>query len=565
MFTDARRVPDGSVVETDVCIVGAGAAGITLAREFNGQRFRVALLESGGFDFDAETQSLYKGRTTGIPYFKLDEARLRFFGGTTNHWGGLCRPFDPIDFEPRPGVPWTGWPIRRSDLDGFYPRAAQIVHLTASNWSIRYWSRRDNSSPISTGRRVLSRLVQIVPPVFRSFGTTYRSEIDRSRNVVSYLHANVTEIDTDEAARTATHVRVATLSGTRFSVAARLFIVAVGGIENPRLLLASNRTQRSGLGNQHDLVGRFFLEHPRFRAGVLVPLEENLSTRFYEPHRAGKGEIEGYLAPTDDVKQSERLVDVQIRLDPLTSDVFAPRDIAALRGLLGTGSPTDEHIEGFGRQVELIARDLGTWHRFVVPGSLLPVPYPDVLGKLARSSRLERRALIPALFGDIAAFSYEKVSGRPLTAGIGLTTRISPAPNPDSRVTLMSTRDRIGMPRAQLNWELSPIDRRSVIRTLEIFGAAVGAAGIGRVRIVFDEDARSWPTDTAGGWHHMGTTRMSDNPKLGVVDANCKVHGTTNLFIAGSSVFATGGSGTPTLTLVALALRLAGHVKRIMA
>jgi choline dehydrogenase-like flavoprotein len=117
------------------------------------------------------------------------------------------------------------------------------------------------------------------------------------------------------------------------------------------------------------------------------------------------------------------------------------------------------------------------------------------------------------------------------------------------------------MQRIRLDWRLSDQDRHSVARTMELLAAQVGQAGLGRIRITFDEEQQEWPADLAGGWHHMGTTRMSDDPRLGVVDRQCRVHGTTNLFVAGSSVFPTSGSGTPTMLIVALALRLADHMR----
>src|SRR5262245_7244161 len=127
MFVDFRTLPEGSRVESDICIIGAGAAGITIAREFIGSGQQVCLLESGGFEFEAETQAMYEGENVGLPYYDLDACRLRYFGGTTNHWNGWCRPLGQIDFEARPHVPYSGWPITRTDLDPFYERAHEIV------------------------------------------------------------------------------------------------------------------------------------------------------------------------------------------------------------------------------------------------------------------------------------------------------------------------------------------------------------------------------------------------------------------------------------------------------
>jgi choline dehydrogenase-like flavoprotein len=180
-----------------------------------------------------------------------------------------------------------------------------------------------------------------------------------------------------------------------------------------------------------------------------------------------------------------------------------------------------------------------------------------------RSTPAEAQALIPDLMGDIVGGVIVKTHGAPMEQ-IMIRTRIDPAPNPDSRVTLGTDRDELGMPRARLDWRLTNLDRMSVRRTLEILGAEVGRAGLGRLRVTLDATG-PWPEDLAGGWHHMGTTRMSDDPKRGVVVRNGRVHGMGNLFVAGSSVFPTAGSGTPTLTLVALALRLAEHLKGRLA
>jgi choline dehydrogenase-like flavoprotein len=229
------------------------------------------------------------------------------------------------------------------------------------------------------------------------------------------------------------------------------------------------------------------------------------------------------------VQRSEQLVDIQIRLEP----VFQDRVVS--------------HLSGPGiRSLEDLSRALKKRHLPDGFGSHLRNVVADLDG-IARSGYLWAR--------------YRGVF--PLDH-VGLTTRIDPAPNPDSRITLSEERDPLGLNRVKLDWRLSAIDKRSARRALEIFGEEVGRAGLGRVQIGIDGDDITWPPDTAGGWHHMGTTRMSDDPKQGVVDRNCKVHGIANLFIAGSSVFPTAGSGTPTLLIVALALRLAAHVKEKM-
>jgi choline dehydrogenase-like flavoprotein len=566
VFADARRVPTDTTLEADLCIIGAGPAGITLAREFIGASRRVIVLESGGFNLEPTTQALDEGRSTGLPYFDLATARLRYFGGTSNHWDGLARPFDAIDFERREAVPLSGWPIGKADLEPLYARARVAAHVPSGVWDFGRMRGRDPFSPLlPNGARLQTRFAQQVPRSFRSFGTTYREELRRARNVFAYLHANVMEIETDPAAKMAARVRVATLVGNRFFVAARAFVVACGGIENPRLLLVSNRRRPNGLGNDHDLVGRCFLEHPRFVGGTLVPSDRHLNTGFYDLHEVGETHIKGYLSLSDETKRAEGLVDVQIDFRPVYEERFQwaadSEDVASARALRNAARERSEPDE-LGRDLANVAGDLMTWQTFTIPGAPLPVPYPEVARELIRSQPGRRETLIPALLGDIAGHAYEQ-AGRARLQRVDVLTRIDPVPNKHSRVSLSRARDELGMPRVELHWRLSRLDKHSARRALEILASELGRRDRGRIRIGIEEGDASWPADLEGGWHHMGTTRMSDDPRHGVVDRDCRVHGMSNLFVAGSSVFPTAGSGTPTLTLVALSLRLADHLKGI--
>ncbi|MGH3034539.1 MAG: FAD-dependent oxidoreductase [Gaiellaceae bacterium] len=528
MFADARSVPRDTRLDTDVCIIGAGAAGITLALEFIGSPFQVTVLESGGFQYETETQDLYQGDSVGLPYSDLNAPRLRFFGGTTNHWGGICRPFEDADFEAREGIPFTGWPIKKDDVDPFYGRAVRVVRLPSQDWDLDDWAPGDQLAPLRLrGDRIVSRVTQVVEPNLRSFGDGYRDELSPASNVTVYLHANATGVEADEGGRNATSVRVATLEGNSFSVDAKVFVLATGAVENARLLLVSNERQTRGLGNQTDLVGRFFLEHPRFLGGLIVPSTPPPNLGFYETHRVGGALVRGYLASSKDVQLAEGLMDLQIRLELDYGD--APEDAS-----------------DFARHVLTLAQDLESWQEIAIPGSPVPLPYLDVI----------REAL------DSPEDTYIYLRGR--LEAIGLTTRIEQAPNPDSRVLLVGERDELGMQRVALDWRLSDVDKRNVQRTLELLGAEVGRAGIGRLKILYREDDSGWPDDLGGGQHHMGTTRMSDDPKQGVVDRNCRVHGMSNLFVAGSSVFPTPGGATPTLMLVALTIRLGDHLKSTM-
>jgi choline dehydrogenase-like flavoprotein len=269
------------------------------------------------------------------------------------------------------------------------------------------------------------------------------------------------------------------------------------------------------------------MEHPRFVAGIFRPSNPDLSVGFYEAHHVKKSRIIGYLCLSEDEQCRERLADVQVRLDPVYdasyNQVSQAQGLSSLKYLLRELQQGDMPDE-FGKHISNVIVDLD----------------------------------------DLAAAAYwwARFQGKYPIDHIELTTRVEQVPNPHSRVTLATERDQLNLNRVQLDWRLSPIDKHSARRTLEIIGLEFGRAGLGRLQVTLSNDDTTWPADTRGGYHHMGTTRMSDDPKQGVVDQNCRVHGIANLYIAGSSVFPTGGSGTPTLTLVALALRLADYIKR---
>ena len=520
MFIDARTVPENTIIETDVCIVGAGAAGITLAREFIGQPFRVCLLESGGVEYDNATQSLSEGENIGLPYFPLVAARLRFFGGTTNHWAGWCAPLDGIDFETREWIPHSGWPFGKSHLDPFYERAQPVCQLGPFAYDAKTWETESLPSLPFTGKRVITKIVQFSPPT--RFGQVYRHEIERADNISTYLYANVVDIDTTDSARAVTRLRVACLQGNKFRLSAKLFILATGGIENPRLLLASNRVQSSGVGNQNDLVGRFFMEHPHVNSGLFLPSNRHISrTDLYiqpwvESRGGRKSRIKGLWILSAEALRREKLLNFSAALFTTFSE-----GVRSLKRLLPAIQKGD-----FGDFVEHLR---------------------NVIGDI----------------DDVAVTAYGKFvkGGYPVKVW-RISSRAEPAPNPDSRVTLSTERDSLGMSRVRLDWRLSGMDKRSITRAHEIIGEELGRAGLGRLKITLGDDDSAWPP--GGGWHHMGTTRMHVDPKKGVVNENCRVHGISNLYIAGSSVFPTSGSANPTLTIVALSLRLADHVKRIM-
>ena len=509
MHTDARTLDDGSVIEGDLCIVGAGAAGISMALEWIGAKERVVLLEGGGFDFDPRMQELYRGDIVGLPYFPLNAARLHYFGGTTGHWAGFCSTFDAMDFEQRDWVPHSGWPITRADLDPYYPRAHEVLELGPYEWDAAQWQRRDPSLvPFPLDPKVAwTKIWQFSPPA--RLGTLHRDAIVGAPNVHLFTHANVVEIEANESVSAVDALRVRTFEGKEHRVRAKRYVLACSTIQNARLLLASNGRASAGLGNAHDLVGRYFMEHLEMPSGLLVTLGARGANMRMYAFDFGRTKARGEIALAPEVQRERRILNATVSLTPGGLDEPA-------QSTFQWATPTV--VEGMRT-------------RRVIPDDAAP----------------------PA---DSAAM--------PVPRTFHLLTRQEQAPNPASRVTLSPERDALGMPRARLDWRLTELDRRSFREFYEALGREMGRAGIGRMRMrdwVMERADARWPASLGGGWHHMGTTRMHTDPKQGVVDASCRVHGLANLYVAGAAVYPTAGCVNPTLTLVALTLRLSDHLK----
>jgi choline dehydrogenase-like flavoprotein len=491
LFVDSRTLDDGTVVESEVCIIGGGAAGIALARELAHQPFRVALIESGDIDYDDETHELLEVVNTGRPYGSLPHTRLRFFGGTTNHWGGHCAPINPIVFEERPWIPNSGWPISRQDLDPYYQRAHAVMELGPMDYD---------------AQRTATDMGMVLFP------------FDPVR---TYLWGNVTNINRDSANPVVTDVSVRTLSGKNYTVSARFFVLATGGIENARMLLLSRDVETRGLGNGNDLVGRYFMEHISYRSGIIFQSGAEDLLEFYSAeHDHGDVAVRGHIS----------LPDKLIR---------------------------ELEIPMFRTEIEIVGSSIlnteASWSIRDLRESVAEQEWPEDLG----------HHLMNILSGldDIVFFSDDKAR---FPAAYFLDNYVEQTPNPDSRIELAAEKDRLGLNLAAVNWRLSELDKAGIRKAHDVIAEEVGRSGFGRMRKELPEQENLLLAGADGGAHHMGTTRMHDDPRLGVVDADCRIHGLGNMYVAGSSVFPCAGYINPTLTIVALAIRLGDHLKARM-
>jgi len=548
MLIDARTIPTDEIIETEVCIIGAGPAGTTLAREFIGQDFRVCLLESGRTEPDEQLQPLCEGEIIGDIYQDLSKSRCRQFGGTANlwldhtgddHYSVRLLPLDNIDFEKRDGLPYSGWPFDKSHLDPFYKRAQHLCRLRPFAYNAEDWEDEQTPRLPFTGERIATTMYQFGPR--NVFPDELRREISRSRNITTYLNANVVEIETNDTARNVTHVRVACSQGNKFWVAAKVFILATGGIENARLLLLSDKTQNVGLGNQHDLVGRFFMEHPIFRLGVFRPANRQQifnSAGLYDLHWANNLLVMGKLSLTEELMRQRQLLNTYMMLVPRSIYRDESPAVKSLKILLSSirqaKLPKDalQHLSNGISNID------------------------DVLTRIYRRAfKVKESRYTVSQGGWSSCQGYEKrFSAFEVWA---ITEQI---PNPDIRVTLGDEQDLLGLRKIQpLRWRWSDLEINSIQQTQEILREEIESAGLGQFQSLVELDR------SVGGRHQIGTTRMHIDPKQGVVDEHCRVHDVSNLFIAGSSVFPTEGAANPTLTIIALAIRLADQVKKVMA
>jgi choline dehydrogenase-like flavoprotein len=533
MLIDMREVADGRELVSTVCIIGAGVAGITIARELEKQGIDTCILESGGLEPDAQTRDLYRGESQGIDYQFADGCRGRFLGGSSNCWGGWCRPLDSWDFEKRDWIPHSGWPFGLDVLDPWYRKVHDVLKLGPINFDPDFWEQAIDRSdvrrlPFVSGN-VRDTISQFSPPI--RFGKAYRRELRQAKFIRLFLHANVTQIIPDKSLHSIKQLRVQTLTGKRMYVSARFFVLACGGIENARLLLASNETIPKGIGNHHDLVGRFFMDHPRMYKGKIQFSPSWARNKLYDikyhymnPAVAAHGvHIAAQFALAPKVLEQEQLLNARVCF----SSEFP-----------GEGS-------------------IGAQALFRCKQALLSKDQPG--RKLSNDLWLMVNDPINTFSYGFTRFFHP----RRMIKNVNFQAIIEPAPNPDSRVMLSTTqRDGLGMPRVVVDWRLNDMVKRTADRTLEIISTELRQLGVAQTDLGPSIAQSGWPSsfEKEGTWHHMGTTRMHTSEKLGVVDSDCRVHGWTNFFIAGSSVFPTAGANFPTITITALALRLADNL-----
>ena len=511
-------------VTADVAIVGSGAAGQAAARRLLARGHRVVLLESGGFDHEEASADFNRGDVIGQPYYPLDHSRLRFFGGTTAIWGGRCAEYDPIDFERRDWVSHSGWPFGPEDIrsylaearvqlgvgavdTGRLARPALMQRFSSEELAVRWWS---------------------FDPKFDRFTIDRAADLGEDPLCTLLTHATVREVKLTDDKGSVERLDVRTPSGRAIDVRARHYVLAAGGIENPRILLASNSIVPHGVGNHYDLVGRFFMEHPHARGGRIVGKAEWQWLSAFAKHKVNGVEVSPAITPSDSLQRREGLLNTAMTI--------------AVRQPEGGSHP-------------------------IAKRAYLHVKHRTAPTRAGRSMWKATKNVVrgyTGLTGPLHPWMMKRLTGLDLA----IVIRAEQAPNPDSRVVLNGERDATGMPRVSLDWKLSAIDVDSVKGLALALGRESVRLGLGSVEPAgwLDNGEKHWVNDELisshpiGGFHHIGTTRMANDPRRGVTDGWGRVHGLPNLHIAGSSLFPTAGWANPTLTILALALRTADRI-----
>jgi choline dehydrogenase-like flavoprotein len=551
LIEDARHLPQGYILNTEICIIGAGAAGITSALELAGLGKDVALLEAGGWHADSRLDSDLDGEIVSPGHHApLAECRSRQLGGTTALWVGRCLPLDPIDLEKRPHVPYSGWPIGWQELESHYPRANHYCHTGPYAYEVETALPQASKSLIpglKEGVLITNRLERWSLPT--RFGRHHRGALNSSQRIRVLLNATCTRIALNPRSRIVESIVAASKPGRLFQVRAQAFVLAAGGLETTRLLMTSKDTDPKGIGNRYDLLGRFYMGHV-FGSAAVIQFLSNIDPAMHGFERDAEGVYcrrRIWLSPENQRKEG------------LLNTVFWTSN---------TSAANPDHCSGI-LSAAYIALSL--------PGlrdKLAPLPIRQMfLGKLERQScwphlrniarnlpqtsafgvyylykRLFARRRIPALFVRTPTNRYD------------LSYHAEQAPDRNSRVTLSDAVDRFGIPKLRVDLRYSKLDVDSVVRAHEVLAAELHRQGIAAITYKRDEVHSHVLEQAADGYHQIGTTRMAASERDGVVNEDCRVHGVKNLYVCSSSVFPTSGHANPTLTIVALAVRLAHYL-----
>ena len=513
MFKDLKNFPSNSILRYDICIVGTGPAGISVAKQLLGADLKIAILESGGLEPEPEYQELNQGINSGPRYLSLDGSRLRCFGGAGKLWAGHCAPFKSDDFDKKSYVPLSGWPISLDDLKVYYKQAAEMLGISYEKFynkdllgntfkekSFREINR-DNSF-------LTANVFQVSNVDNRDLAEKYRNDFESSANTDVIFHSTVTKLNFSKNTKNVESISIADLNNNSGIVKAKIFVLACGALENPRILLTSKKFDKKETNIDSNLVGSCFMSHP----GILEVAEIYKNT---SEICITKNETDNTFKVFFEINSKERIKQKILR-HSLSVEQFK--------------NLTDKSTYTSGRIFSEFKKLFKDFNLF------------SAIKKIA------------------CEIKGENYSSNNWNLDVGLEQ----PPRLTNNLKLHHTKDALGVSKINIFWDdLSKIEKDTVVKSVKTMASELGLLGTGKIKLTNKLlNGQSYKFDDPIN-HHIGTTRMSDSSKTGVVDKNCKVFGVSNLYIAGSSVFTTSSIVNPTYTIIALSLRLGEYLKNI--
>ena len=526
MILDAAEFDGVKRFNTDVCIIGGGVSGLVLARELLSEKRDVMVIEAGDVDFNSVTQQSYAAEILPPGFPDTTKTRLKMLGGSSNHWENSVERLDPIDFEKRDWVPDSGWPISYSEIEPYYKIAEDYCSVGADGYDPEYWMEELGFENICKSSEDVELAVakSALPPT--RFYEKYKPDLEAGQNLRIILNASAVGATFDRSNRTIKSIDFKSTGESVHRINAKIFCLCAGGIENARLLLSLNEKNNDAMGNGFSNVGRYLMEHPVVRAAHFYPLNcQKLHDVFNGLVDRGRI-IKSRLKLTDSCQRKNQTNNLRFYMAP-QGEIVMSHGIASSHAL----------VESFKQ---------GQW--------------PDHFGKHLVNILTDMDSIIGAMQRD-----GETVIGVPngdSFSGYQSIAMIEQTPDRENKVVLGKDLDNFGMKKIRIDWRVTDLDRSLTWKSLGIVSRDEALNRIGRFRLLREREIRIWGNQMGYSAHHIGTTRMHNSEKNGVVNSNCLIYGTRNFYIAGSSIFPTGGHVPPTLTIVALTVRLADFLKR---
>jgi choline dehydrogenase-like flavoprotein len=520
MRIDLEDVPSETRFESEICVIGAGIAGLLLSEKLAGYGFRVHLLEAGGIDLEQRSQDLYKSEMRGVFHRGTTEGRFRTFGGASTRWGGQVLSYPEEVFQNRELLGHIGWPISESDIRAYYPEIFKIMGVNdlpfTDEFLERFGTREALHSP-----DVRIRFSKFAPFPKRNLAETVGKQCLASDRITVFFHANAVSVDLDQKGDEIKSVTVRNYQGVQYSFKAREYIICTGTIEASRLLLSSTSIHPCGVGNLTDQVGRYFHDHVTARALLIGEQSKAIFSKYFSPY---------YVKNTLHSPKLEATVSLQKRLN-----------LPEIMAQFFIHEPNDNEFALLRRTlVDLQRREIS----FKTVGQL------------------------PLFLSGAAQMAFAlKIRGRRIIsrrAGITLNIETEQKPRSDSRIQISDEVNCLGIPKTIVDWKISEEEGEAMRR----YASAVDQflRSLGMTQLEWNpgplDDSQTWIQAGGDILHPMGGTRMGTSPDNSVVDKNLRVHGVNNLFVASCSVFPSGGSSNPTFTMMALARRLADFLKQ---